>query len=205
VPSKAGVSRGSVVRLEDFRRDGTEKKSPSPSPIVRTLRDQRVLAFDQSVANTGWALVAVVGGVPRVLRTGMVVTEPSGEAQMLDMLRRAMITYANVRSVILANEPQLIVHEIPLGGRGASLKGASSSLLASLAVRIAASEEHIETEMVSGNRVKAHITGSGKASKSEVAAAVRARLPGLKEQKPGPLNEHVYDAIGIALTHLEQP
>jgi Holliday junction resolvasome RuvABC endonuclease subunit len=57
--------------------------------------------------------------------------------------------------------------------------------------------------MVSNNRVKAYLTGNRNAKKKEVRAALQKRFE-VQLKTPGfRKNEHTFDALGVAVTYLE--
>lgn len=180
---------------------------PVVEPILPTApvaAAWRVLSFDQSIANTGWCFITVRDGHPFVELTGHHKTP--AEKGMAALLRRANEVYDEIVRVIedvstAYERPDFITFETPVGGK--TVMGASSSLLTALAVTIAAQNAGIPSQNVASQRLKLHLTGNRGASKKEVADAIRARMPDLKERKIKPLNEHVFDAIGIALTFLE--
>lgn len=74
-----------------------------------------------------------------------------------------------------------------------------SSLMSAEALCISASLNDVPTTMVHSQKVKKRLTGNGNAKKKLVAGEVKRRMPELLEQRPGPLNEAVYDAIGVGL------
>ena len=159
----------------------------------------RVLSFDQSLSNTGWCLLVEREGRPWVETTGMIKTE--GDKSMPSKLARGLEMHNSMVEVIDLMQPDFITYETPVGGP--AMMSADSSLLAAQALVIAAAAFEVPTQTVASGRLKRHLTGSGKATKKEVKEAVLARMPDLVERKVKPLNEHIFDAIGVGLTFLE--
>lgn len=193
-----------MASLADFRVDG---KAPEPKPLIEVLAPKfegRILAFDQTLGNVGWVYCQAEAAEVRVVRTGHIKTEPGmrGAKGDEDNLQRTVAIYHEVWSIVKEIDPHLIVHESPpAGGR---LARPDSALLAAAAVRIVAADADCPVHMVHAQRVKKLLTGNGNAQKRDVAAAVRRAMPGLVERRIKPLNEHVYDAIGLAVVAAEE-
>lgn len=177
----------SLADFERFRDD------PKPKPLVQVLAHLAgpVLAFDQSLAHTGWAIVDAQGVVAV---TGMLTTPSAGGP--IGNVERAVEIAAQVEDLLAerASEYQAIVMETPPAGYG--MKRPESSLLAAAAIHTAADRRGLMVEYVGAQRAKRVMTGKPNASKAEMKAAVCART-NLADCKP--CNEHVSDAVGLAL------
>jgi Holliday junction resolvasome RuvABC endonuclease subunit len=110
-----------------------------------------------------------------------------------------------VRDLIWNLQPDLVLHEMPPVGSGPFIRGSYSSVCAAVAVRNAATQQEKPVDQVSANSVKKNLTGNGNAKKKEVRAAIEALIAdGILYVNPGAslrLNEHIVDAVGIAITH----
>jgi Holliday junction resolvasome RuvABC endonuclease subunit len=187
---------------------------PEPSPhsfetitVINSGSTTRVLAFDQAIANTGWVLIQFVPGVAtEILAAGTIHTTTEGDkVSWDDTLDRASRLFAEVSDLIWNLQPDLVLHEMPPVGSGPFIRGSYSSVTAAVAIRNAAMLQKRPVDHVSANAVKKNLTGNGNAKKKEVRAAVESLIAdGVVFVNPGAslrLNEHIVDAIGIALTH----
>ena len=181
-------------QLEKFREAvKTKKKARVLGPWKHT-----VMAFDQSLANTGWAFIIPTGTQPMVGCTGMITT-PAVGTSIEGMLERSCDIHAEIYTLLqtfaAAHEDLIVVHEQPIMGPG----GHEAALMAAEAVRIAGAMLELPVRMVHAQLAKTHMTQKANASKAEVTEAVKRRMPDLKDRKVRPLNQHVCDAIAAAL------
>lgn len=181
--------------LESFRRTATtpEKKNGKRSGL--TLLNMRVLAFDQALANTGWALLGP-GAPPEVLSMGTYRPKEDGTGFDLSM-RRAYKIYAEALGLIEAFHPDVVVCEMPPIAK-ATVMRPESSLMAAQAIHFAARMTDAPILMVNAQQAKRYITGSVRSSKADTKKAVLAVYRGgLKSNR---VNEHVSDALALGLT-----
>lgn len=175
--------------LSDFKAEADSEIGP----VWHTTTDT-ILAFDQSLANTGWALIS--GG--KVTETGNIKTVKEDKGHE-DNLKRALIVFNRVNSLIFKTVPDRIVHETP--PVGSRMVRPESSLITALSIRVAAQLEDVPVTMVGAQKAKKRWTGSARAEKSEVKEALLSLHPYLATLKP--MNQGVSDAIAIGLLAME--
>jgi Holliday junction resolvasome RuvABC endonuclease subunit len=179
--------------LSDFRKEVIDL---APVSKLKFSGEQWVLAIDQSMASTGWVLLASNDdGEPIVIGTGMIVTNPTGKGSFEDTYGR-MLQIEDGFMALTGLNPSRIVHEMP----AVYGKRTEASLLASVVLRLTARRRDIPISMVAAQKMKRIIAGKPNASKDEVRAAVKSLLPDIVRHKP--LNEHVYDAAAIGLASM---
>lgn len=197
-----------ITGLERFRLDHpgqTAAKTPRWVPLERSaLGNGVVLAFDQSIRSTGWAVVVNHPRLPCVVREAGTISTRAGEqrgwestlADAEDVAARVMALVRGMAGTGLATLQ--VVHEIPpASGRMARPE---SSALAALAVRIAAAAARYPVAMVGAQSAKHLLTGRRDADKPDVRAALEA-LAWL-ENRHLLTNEGRRDAAALALTWL---
>lgn len=157
----------------------------------------KVLSVDQSLANSGWALIHFGASVPGVLDCGTIHSRPipdlSGYA---DSLTRGEHLFGAYRALIMDTSPTLIVHEAPaMQGKMVS-RNREAPVIAVTALRCAAASlgHRGAIAMMQAQRVKKLVTGRHDADKAMVREAVESVL-----SFPGRINEHIADAAAIAL------
>lgn len=165
-----------------------------------------VLVFDQSLANTGWALVRFnpVWRQPKVAMFGTIRTsadeEVTGMTGSLERGSQLVQEIANVMTVVRATwHIDFIVHEHPAMMGMAKSRNREAAPIAALAVHAAAvmnqSFSIRETPIVvmEIQKWKKWVTGNHLADKPEIARALWKVIPEFAT------NEHVRDAIGVAI------
>lgn len=188
-----------IADLAQFRQDKAVPKREAEEAIgpVQPRFPGRILAFDQSLANTGWALIERTGGVSA---TGNLKTDPTESKGHEDTLQRGSILYGRYRSLIESLGPDLVVHEMPpVGGR---MMRPESSLVSANALRNACLGLSVPVEMYGAQKAKKRWTGNGNAKKNEVKEALRRLDPTLASRKP--MNEAIFDAIAIGWLACEE-
>lgn len=196
--------------LDAVRERRAKKEKP---PWVRSLFSPAtdapwVLAFDPSLASTGWAIMTAEA--PFVHEVGTLTTKPlDGEE---GNLRRGVDIYEQTLALMGRLTYQwrvpergtlLVAHEAPPTG-GSGLHRPDSIRSASLAVRIAATVAGLPTVMVSDLTVKKRLVGRSKGvDKAEIKAALTEFWPHLPVQGMR-WNEHIRDAVGIGIVTLEE-
>lgn len=194
--------------LADFASDDTAPPLPTAGISLDTrYRPAAVLAFDQSLGNCGWVHVQTLSGVLSVVAHGVLKPrEGLNLKSNLDMLTAteelssriyALVQDLNVTTSIV--EQMEWLHETPphmgkVPGNGAS------SLLAAAAVRFAARAYGKTVVSIGSQTAKKALTGSAKAEKPKVRAAVDA-LPVVGSR---PTNEHTREALALAVTYLRE-
>ncbi|MFF7198225.1 hypothetical protein ACFZAM_31515 [Streptomyces sp. NPDC008079] len=185
-----------------------QRKSASWTPPALTaFRPGTVLAFDQTLANTGWALLQHLGedGI-RLLDAGMIRPPVNGLTSHEDSYARAKFIGDCALRVIdayfLPAGPREVVYERP------SMEGrrTESALLAGLEIYRAS---NATATAVSNRHAKAVIVGragtnADPVTKAHVKAAVEHYVSPSRFMGPGdfPWNEHVRDAVMLGLTRM---
>lgn len=158
-----------------------------------------VLAFDQAVAHTGYAVVRVHNDGIELLEKGQ-IQEPAipGLKGWTDTLQRATNLALELEPIVMRWRscvlPLEVVYEMP------SVKGmrVDSALLGGLAVTTVAARYALPCHGVETQHAKVVLTGDRRSEKRHMKDAVLRYI-----DKPGsPFNEHIVDAIGLALTYL---
>jgi hypothetical protein len=172
-----------------------KKKWTAPEP--ESFAPEPLLCWDQTLVNTGWALVSF----PVVIITGMCRPEPSDLRGHELTLHRAESLGRAIDQVVFSpvgRAAVTYVHEMPalFGSR------LESSLMAARELRRAASGYRVVG--VYNQSMKALLVAPEKRPanrKADVKEAVLQYVDISQLPKGCPLNEHVYDAIALGLTY----
>lgn len=171
-------------------------------PLERTdLGYARVLGFDQTVRNTGVALVESTPAGCVVLHAETARTSAAVQAGWDSTLRSAADQadqLAELVSRLVGRWPDLVVvHELP--AVGAAFRP-ESSILAALGVHLAARPHGRPVHLVQNQQMKRLVTGDAKATKDGVKRALLA-MPWL-DGREHLTNADIRDAAALALTWL---
>lgn len=182
--------------LKKFRDGPQEEVEETIDEIVPFDDLLVILAFDQSLANTGFALVFG----KKVILTGNLKSKESlsGHEASLD---RAVILYDEVHSLLERHKPDLVVYETPPVGGGRMIRP-ESSLMAATVLRVASAKLSLPTKMVGAQTAKKRLVGNGNAKKPEVREAIKKLDPNVMLIKP--MNEGIFDAIALAWVAAEE-
>ena len=158
---------------------------------IATQRPHRVVGFDPGLKLTGFGVIEMCAGQPKLVEGG-VIRIPTGQSlsERLDHLyRQATELLAEHRPGTVAIEDLYSHYDRP---RTAILMGHARGVLF-----LAAAQYGARVAGYLPTRVKKLMTGSGRASKEQMQRAVQAQfsLP----QAPEPAD--VADAIAVALCH----
>lgn len=208
MPGQAGLPRrpgeGVVSKLTDLQQFRLEPPvEPKAKPPRTNGFEGTILAIDQAVAESPWAVIRCPGF--QVTAQGSVKTESRfvGHEGTLD---RAATLYRFFIETIEVFEPDVVVHEMP--PVAAYMSRPESSLVAATALRLAVA--HLESQgwekdtvrMVASQHAKKVVTGNGNAKKKEVKEALIRRYPDLAKLKP--FNQGIADALALAHTVVEE-
>lgn len=181
---------------------------PAPPDLWGSERSMSVIAFDQALANTGWVVVKYDFFAPPLLYAiGTIKTPPLDDrVSWDDTLERSTRLMAGVLDLLYVFEKiDLVLHEMPPVGTGPFIRAAYSSVVAAVSVRMAAYLVKAPVDHISAQSVKKFLTGNGNAKKPAVREAVLTLIEsGKVDTNPAEkfqLNEHIVDAIGIALAY----
>lgn len=168
---------------------------------------ERILCFDQSLLNTGWALIMFAPKkAPAVQLHGTIKERPiAGLSGMEDSFVRGeqlLAEISNVLTVAWEYGFDRIVHETPsMMGYGGQTK-MEAAPIAAMAVRAAARSHQrfeirkIPIEMLQAEVVQAWIGGERGTSKAQIHEEMWRIIPRFET------NEHVRDAVAIGLTYV---
>jgi Holliday junction resolvasome RuvABC endonuclease subunit len=192
-----------MSKLDEFRKDASTKKTSPKDERITTFAKGGIgwaaldiLAFDQSLANTGW--VYITRG--RVVDQGLIKTEERDDLRGIeaDLVRSYDLgqpignLFARWSGEYTVLQPVLELPAVKGKGR------ITSSLLAAAAVVQMAHRQGVKRpHFVNAQRAKKLVTGNVNATKAEVKEAMAAMLPDLS--LPGrTFNQHISDAAAVA-------
>ncbi len=156
-------------------------------------RERIVLGVDPGLAKMGWGVIDGTGPSFRLVEYGALRTESTQPHP-----ERLRAIYEELVRVIHEHRPGVMAVEEVFQG-----KNARSALLAGEgrgACILAGANAGLQVVELAASVVKLGVTGSGRASKSQVQAMVR-RLLGLREP-PRPVD--AADALAVALTYAQR-
>ena len=147
-----------------------------------------VIGIDPGLAATGYGVVRKTGNDFQCLDYGCVTTKPGEETPA-----RLRILHEAIASVIDRWSPDLVVME-DVFAKAAAPSAAISIGQVRGVLLLAAGQRGCAVEGLAPRTVKAAVTGSGAADKSQMERALRRALGITKEIKP----DHAADALAIA-------
>ncbi|MEZ5176008.1 MAG: crossover junction endodeoxyribonuclease RuvC [Acidimicrobiia bacterium] len=151
-----------------------------------------VLGIDPGLTRTGYGVVESSGGKVRALAAGVIVTNPDIEdAMRLLELRDDLDSVLDEHPIDTAAIEQVFVNRNR--GTAIAVARASGVVMATIASRGIGVTEYSPSSM------KMAITGSGSATKDQIAAVLDLRL-GIGTLR-GPVD--ATDALGVALCHIQ--
>jgi crossover junction endodeoxyribonuclease RuvC len=157
----------------------------APRPNVR------ILGVDPGLNTTGYGVIEVAGGPPRLCEAGVVRSKGRGE-----LSGRLAEIYSGVSEVIASLEPSAMALEQLYSHydrpRTAILMGHARGVIC-----LAGQQAGLEVVHYSSTQVKRILTGSGRAPKAQMQRAIQQELR--LDRCPEP--HDVADALAIALCH----
>jgi len=186
---------------DDLRAKIAESKKPKASrkqwspPLLSDLAEGHVLAFDQTLSNTGMAWVINDKQGLRAIDCANLKPPTDIYKGHEGSIRKGLwlqYTFQRLRGECAGRNAQEIVYEQPavMGYR------IESSLMAAFALRLA----WPTAEGIYNQHAKAIFLGSGQHTKADVKACINSYIPNW--QRTGPWNEHVRDAVLLGMTYL---
>lgn len=201
--------------LTKFRADDYEPAEPLLEPLMMlspSKEIQKIISFDQALSETGYVVIQSLAdhGPPRFEATGMLTATHDVKGHENTLLRASSL-YLEAKGLIayhkpaMDNLPLVVVHETPPTSAGhGKMARPESSLLAALAIRVAAMECNCRVVMRARQKAYKRFTGSGNAEKKFMKEALTKLLDARGIKRPeGPWNQHIIDALGIALLEVE--
>jgi crossover junction endodeoxyribonuclease RuvC len=149
-----------------------------------------VLGIDPGIANTGFGVVARLGGRLAALDGGVIETSPA-----LAPERRLASLHGRVCELLDAHEPDAVALESLYFGR--NVRTAIAVGQARGAVLLAAGQRGVACLDYTPQQVKGAVCGSGRAAKEQVGRMVQALLALPEPPRP----DHAADALAVAICH----
>lgn len=155
------------------------------------MSQPRVLGIDPGLNTTGYGVLEVARGGPKVCEAGVVRGETRGSltARLNEVFEGVCDVIATLKPTAVALEQLYSHYERP---RTAILMGHARGVIC-----LAATRAGIPVISYSATQVKKTLTGNGRASKSQMQTAVQREL----KLKVVPEPHDVSDALAIALCH----
>lgn len=172
-------------------------------PNMLKFRRGSVLAFDQTIMSTGWALLEK-GEAPQIVvrKTGMCYPLDDELTGFEATYTRALDVDHQLSRIISQfkwSEDIEVVHEMPAvaGHR------TESSLLVGYSIRRLAAEAHLPVAMISKQSAEALLLPPElRGTKKEIGKAILPFLDRTHLLVGSPWNQHVHDAIAVGLKYL---
>lgn len=201
-----------VIDTEGLTRFRDRKPAPPPwQPMLRSDLPPwaRLLAFDASLANTGWVALSLSQSDEhdaRVVDAGMCQTgAQDGPGGHEESLRRALVLRQALRGVLRRFDPSVwtVVHETPPAA-GPRLHRPESALLACLALRVLAEDFRFGVAVPVDPRLHKRVVGGNpNATKAEEHAALGALAVDVGLRGMAHItNVDKRDALCVGLAHL---
>lgn len=151
----------------------------------------RILGIDPGLQTTGYAVIEPSDAGPRIAEAGVVRSEAEG-----DLAKRVRVLYDGIAEVLDQLKPGVMVVE-QLYAHYDHPRTAILMAHARGAYFLAGAQRGIDVVSYSATRIKKVVTGSGRAGKEQMQAAITRELGLAKPPEP----HDVADALGVALCH----
>jgi crossover junction endodeoxyribonuclease RuvC len=152
--------------------------------------DVVILGIDPGTANTGYGVVARLGGRLVALDGGVIQT-----AARTPLATRLAAIHARVSALVAEHRPDALAVEDLYFGTNAQSAFAVGQ--ARGVVLLAAGQAGLECASYTPQQIKGAVCGSGRAAKDQVQRMVQAVLS--LEELPAP--DHAADALAVAICH----
>ena len=152
-----------------------------------------VLGIDPGLTRTGFGVLSVGRGIPKVVTAGVLTTSPEDPTP-----NRLAELHADLVELIAEVEPQVMALERVFIRK--NITNAMTVARASGIAMLAAAEAGIPVKEYTPTAVKLAVAGDGNADKAQVASLVVRRLR--LESLDGPAD--LADALAVALCHAQQ-
>jgi crossover junction endodeoxyribonuclease RuvC len=159
---------------------------PRP-PAARSL----ILGLDPGLHRTGYGVLSMENGRPRLREAGVLVTPQQGDLgrRLQRLFREVEGLLRDLRPAAVALEDLFVHHSYP---RAAIVLGHARGI-----IWLAAAVRGVPVLPLAPSAVKRAVTGSGRASKTQVQAAMRTLLGVRRVADP-----HAADALALAYAGL---
>jgi crossover junction endodeoxyribonuclease RuvC len=152
----------------------------------------RILGLDPGTAITGYGIIDIVEGEPRVVAYGVIRTEPE-----VPMPQRLLAIFEEIGALLSEYEPDAAAIEEVFFGR--NITTAITVGQARGVLLLALARAGVPIEEYSPPKIKDAVTGYGKADKHQMQLMVRNLLH--LEETPRP--DDAADGLAVALTHYQ--
>lgn len=152
----------------------------------------RILGLDPGTAITGYGIIDIVEGEPRVVTYGVIRTEPE-----VPMPQRLLAIFEEIGALLSEYEPDAAAIEEVFFGR--NITTAITVGQARGVLLLALARAGVPIEEYSPPKIKDAVTGYGKADKHQMQLMVRNLLH--LEETPRP--DDAADGLAVALTHYQ--
>jgi crossover junction endodeoxyribonuclease RuvC len=152
--------------------------------------DVVTLGIDPGTANTGFGVVARLGGRLVALDGGVIETSPRSKPAV-----RLALIHARVRALIAEHRPDAVAVEDLYFGTNA--RSAFAVGQARGVVLLAAGQAGLDCASYTPQQVKGAVCGTGRADKDQVQRMVQALLALAELPRP----DHAADALAVAICH----
>lgn len=187
-----------MSELLEFRKPGSTPVEWNP-PTALDIPVGSMIAFDQSIRNTGWVhLISDGAGAVKLKSLGTLRTKPKEQKGWESTLADANELYGLLR-VLFWNLFPTEEHGIAFESPAAYGLRTESSALSAFAIKILAHEEGVVPSMIGAQTMKKFMTGNGNAKKPQVKLSIENNFKWI-ENLHWLRNEHERDALGIGLT-----
>ncbi len=164
------------------------------------MRERRILAFDQTLTNTGWVLFEAYGDEIQILRKGTLKcqTTLNSHESLLDKADQLEIHLYRLTERV----SPLVTHDFMVVMERPAVAGfrTESSLMAAREVARMCDSMNWPWTMVANNTMKKFLGLKTKSKKSEVRDALMKRVDVSSRE----WNEHSRDALALGLTYVEK-
>lgn len=192
-------------RIRETKTKSVKKRPPKWKPVTEIeLSPLRVLAFDQTLSNTGWAVVGYdrKTGI-EVIAGGIISPSKDARGSFWETYEKSIQLSIGVRKVFdeVADDVDFVCFETPPVGQAFRPE---SSLIAGQVVYAAARKADLPIVMVGNQRMRAKLIPPehrGERTKRSVKDAVEAIIPP-KNRQLDRWNEHIIDAVGLGVCSL---
>lgn len=162
----------------------------------------KVLAFDQTLRNTGYVLLVDEVKGPVIKFSGMIQPEGDSRGSFLDTYARGLHLFESVKELLgsIVDLVDEVVIEMPPVGRAFR---SESSLIAGQMIFTAVKKSwSMEPILVSNLSMKSKLLSPEKRAAKPTKSDVKRAVESYVERPSGRWNEHIVDATALGLTRL---
>lgn len=192
--SRRGARGRGIITLEQLQ----ALRAASPVVVGRSTRKPqavRLLGIDPGTRYLGWGVIE--RGADRTLR--LIACGCIAPGNKLALKNRLCAIFAELETIIRRTKPQAAALEETFAG--VNMKSAIAMGEGRGVALLALARAQLEVLEISPRSIKQAVTGSGAASKAQVAAMVAAHLTLKQAPKPEDVTDALAAAIALAQRH----